>query len=473
MRNKLETFTEFANSLFPHEIDYLISVNQFLKTENLNILNQINHNSRNPHNILKYNASVDKRSYSYVKNWITDTLRKNDVDIFFEWLVSTEKQILTDAITPDEEELLLRKASVVNCKTYYFIKFYELMQHYRDYLLIRFRTRYYQPVSNFLEMFKNNYLQAIEINHQLNSAALDIIRQHKDVSQESQQWEEFLKSAFFNPQLDGYSRYRAAVRLTVLYYNYREFDKLRSVYDILDQVLKTELLYSKRILANYYNNRAMMHSKLNELTEAEKYSYLSIRQKNSDYLFYLINLCGILLHQNKNADALKIMNQAIPEAKKTSSFYNRIGFVSFYIKTLIANNMNENAVSYGSSFLDAYKKEIFEHRWHLFFTSYFQALLKNEKYQKIINLTKRYKLISREKLYIGKAMYLPIILWYNTISEYIESEISHLRMEEIILKSGNNFIRQEYQTGRLKELIKELSHHLPEEMKQIEHKLEL
>jgi len=71
------------------------------------------------------------------------------------------------------------------------------------------------------------------------------------------------------------------------------------VYQQLDNLFKTPLFYSKRLLANYYANRAMMHSKLNELTQAEKYGYLSIRNKNSDYLFYLINLCGVLLKQGK------------------------------------------------------------------------------------------------------------------------------------------------------------------------------
>ena len=41
MKQKLSKFTEFANSLFPHEIDYLLSVQQFATDENLKILNLI------------------------------------------------------------------------------------------------------------------------------------------------------------------------------------------------------------------------------------------------------------------------------------------------------------------------------------------------------------------------------------------------------------------------------------------------
>ena len=97
MRAKLNTFLEFTQSLYPHEIDYLLSVQNFSKQSNLKILHQIQSNS-----LLQvpraFDTHVDKRTYSYVKTWIQDALAKIDVDIFFEWLIVVEKKILTDVI---------------------------------------------------------------------------------------------------------------------------------------------------------------------------------------------------------------------------------------------------------------------------------------------------------------------------------------------------------------------------------------
>lgn len=473
MKQKLIKFTEFANSLYPHEVDYLLSVQQFATNENLKILNLINYNSKNPRNTLPYDGSLDKRKYSYVKNWIEKNLNSIDVDYYYEWLIGIEKKVMTDSIMPEEERDLLEKTLTTSSTHYYFIRFYELLQHYRDYLLIRIRNQYYEPVSEYLEKYKDQYQLVTELNKKLNTATLDIIKQHSAsaITTESKQWGKFLKETFFDKKLDGYTRYRAVVRLTFLYYNYRDFDKLKSVYETLDKMFKTDIFYSKRILANYYANRAMMHSKLRELDEAEKYGYLSIRQHNSDYLFYLLNLCGVLLKEKKNNEALSLMTESIPELKKTNSYYYKIGFVAFYIKTLLANKMTEKAVSYAETFLDGYKKDILKHRWHLFFSEYIRALFQAEKYSKILSITKRYNLVNKEKQFIGKAKYLPIIYWYSTVASYIEGAISEKKLKETIIKSGQSLIKNKYKSIKINELLDELSGPLPKITKEINVKL--
>jgi len=263
------------------------------------------------------------------------------------------------------------------------------------------------------------------------------------------------------------------VRLTFLYYNYREFDKLRWIYELLDKMFKTNIFYSKRILANYYANRAMMHSKLNELDLAEKYGYLSIRKHNSDYLFYLLNLCGVLLKRGKNKEAYQLMTQSIPELKKTNSFYYKIGFVAFYIKTLLANDLISKAVSYAETFLDGYKKEVLKHRWHLFFSTYIRALFQAEKYAKILSITKRYNLVNKEKQFIGRAKYLPIIFWYSSVASYIEGAVSEKKLQETIIKSGNSLIKHKYKSFKIRELLDELSELMPKITKEIKIKLKL
>ncbi|MBI9065951.1 MAG: hypothetical protein JEZ09_01585 [Salinivirgaceae bacterium] len=473
MKSKLLKFTEFANSLYPHETDYLLSVQTFEKSENLKILNLINYNSKNPQIIIPYDVTIDKRKYNYVKNWINKNLTSIDVDEFYNWLISKEKLVMTDAVSPVEEKDILSKANKIKASHYYFIRFYELMQKYRDYLLIRMRMQYYQPVSDYLEKHEKSYKISYEINENLNQATIDIIKQHNEINTETRKWEEVLTDTFYDITIDGYTRYRAVVRLTFLYYNYREFEKLREIYKQLDILLKTEVFYSKRILANYYANISMMHSKLNELDEAEKYGYLAIRQKNSDFLFYLLNLCGVLLRANKSEQAYCLMTDAIPELKNTASFYYKIGFVSFYIKTLSANSKNEKAADYAKSFLDVYKKEVFKHRWHIFFSAYMQALFKIEDYKRILSLTKKHNLVIREKQFIAEAKYMPIILWYNLVSEFMENEISEQSLIESIVESGKELIKHQYKSRKIKELIDEISPTLPQLFKTILLKLKI
>lgn len=467
MRNKLSTFSDFANSLYPHESDYLLSVQQFAKPENLKILNLINYNSKNPLNRLPYDTSIDKRTYSYLKNWIVETLEKSDVDLFHDWLLSIERNVMLDSISPEEEKKLMEQASETNPSHYYFIRFYQVMQHYRDYLMVRNRIRYYAQVTKYLTDFNDNYLKAISLNNEMNIAAERIVNQISSKDDEFQRWEKLFKDIYFDNSLDGYTRYRAAVRQTILYYTNREFEKLQEIYEHLDIQFRTNVFYSKRILANYYHNRAMIHSKLNELDVAEKYGYLSIRQRNSDYLFYLVSLCGILLSKGKNSQALRVMTESIPELKNTNSFHSKIGFVSFYIKTLTANNQVEKAISYGTTFFEGYKKEIFEYRWHLFFSSYMQALLRAEKYSKIISLSRRHKLISREKANINSAAYIPVIQWYTILSEYMEGNIKREKFIELITRSGVRLTKSKYKTGKIVELLTDMAFNLPKDAKDI------
>jgi len=473
MRSKLNTFNDFANSLYPHEADFLLTKQQFSKSDNLKVLTLVNYNTKNPLNLIPYNSSINKRTYSYLKSWITDTLAKYDVDLYYDWLIEIERKVMNDSISPDDEKEMLNQTSTMLPTRYYFIKFYRVLEYYRDYLMVRNRIRYYSQISSYLEKYQKEYIHSIYLNNELNLAAEKVVSKLASSEEEFHRWETLFTDIYSDSTLDGYIRYRAVVRLTILYYTNRVFDKLRLVYDNLDSMFKTDVFYSNRILANYYANRAMMHSKLNELDLAEKYGYLSIRQKNSDYLFYLVNLCAVLLRSGKHQDALNIMGKAIPDLKNTSSFYNKIGFAAFYIRTLLANNQSEKAVSYASTFFDGYRKEILEHRWHLFFSAYMQALLRNEKYAKILNLSRRYRLIGKEKEFIGKAVYLPVILWYTALSEYMEGEISLEKFNDTIIRSAKALIDNKYKSRKIQELLNDLSYCIPDIIKAIKEEINI
>ena len=77
MRNKLQKFTAFADTLLPHETEYLLSVQRFDDDERLAILRLIDYNCRNIYQFTPYGEEIDKRKYSHLKNWITEQLRNN------------------------------------------------------------------------------------------------------------------------------------------------------------------------------------------------------------------------------------------------------------------------------------------------------------------------------------------------------------------------------------------------------------
>lgn len=471
MRTKLSTFQEFTESLYPHEIEYLLSIQNFSKTINLEILRQIHTNSTSKNTIKPFDSNVDKRTYSYLKTWIQESLTKIDVDIFFEWLIEVEKRVLTDIISPADETEILIGIKQIKPSYYYFIRFYEFLQYYRDYLLVRNRTKQNTVVSEYLEKYKDNYLKSTQINHQLHLITTKIVNNLSYTKDELATTEALLQSIYYDEELDAYTRYRAIVRITIYFYNNREFEKQLVVYQHLDDLFKTPIFYSKRILANYYANRAMMHLKLNQLDLAEKYGFLSIKNKNSDYLFYLVNVCGVMLKQGRKEETLKLMRNSIPELKNTNNTYYKIGFASFYIKTLLINKKQEKAVEYATSYFEVYKKEIFEKRWHLFFCAYMGALVQSSKYSKVLSLSKRYKLVSMEKHRIDRADYLPTIQIYTLISEYLENKINSEKLINSVVKTSKDLMTDKYRSRKVIDLLDEMAKNLPEEIKAIKKEL--
>lgn len=49
------------------------------------------------------------------------------------------------------------------------------------------------------------------------------------------------------------------------------------------------------------------------------------------------------------------MQSALGTLKQTGNYYYKIGFVSFYIRTLLENNKVLQAIEYASGFFEAYK----------------------------------------------------------------------------------------------------------------------
>jgi len=458
MKTKLKKFDEFAHSLFPHEIEYILSIQQFQNNENIEIIKKIQENLISEKKVYSFDTELDKRRYSNLKKWIEEKLEAIDVDLLLKWILNFDEKILTDIISVDEEQFILQKLKQINPTFFHFIRFYEMIEHYRDYLLIRVRKQYYKPVFEFLSENYLKYTQAVEINKQLNLATRDIIQRSIISENEFTQWENFLFETLSNIQLNGDTRYKALIRLSLYYYKSQNYAKLKDLYVAIDKEFTSSTFYSKRILANYYANRSLVLAKCSEPKEAERFAYLAIKIKNNDYLFYINNLLYILQQQKKYTDALKIATATIPLLKQSIGFYHRIGFTSLYIKTL--NNIKQaaKAVSYAQSFFEVYKKEIFEHRWHLFFTSFFEALLLEEKYEIILSYCKRFQLIKLEKKEQNLKFQNNILYWYSLLAQYMTAQITEEKIKkefQILLESKSISSKNKLSNGILNNELKE------------------
>ncbi|MCB0665658.1 MAG: hypothetical protein KDC80_07545, partial [Saprospiraceae bacterium] len=418
MRVQLQKFSSFASQLLPHETSYLLAVQKFTDSDRLNILELVNQNSHQIGEFTPFDTEIDKRKYSHLQNWIGHTLNIVDVDIHFEWMNKMEQKIVTDTIDLEEEKELLSRINNYSHPEFYFKKFYELIIQYRQFLLIRIRYSDYETVNSFLEEFAHDYIQAKDIYEKLHTATKDIVGQYSGAVTESIHWEDWLNEVFYDENVDGLNRYLALVRLIFISFNYARFDILKDKFEYLDHQFSRGIFYSKRLLLNYYNNRLLFHAHYKEYEKALYYGYLSVRSKNHDYLHYVNNLCAVLLRLEHNEEALELMKRASVDLKHTGNMHSKIGFASFYIEAMNKTKLYKHAENYGDSFLQLFSKEILQYRWHLFYSVYFLALLNREKFEKILDTSKKMRLLEKDKSHQVKAKYLPTIPLYILISNF-------------------------------------------------------
>lgn len=461
MKKKLEKFADFASDVLPHEIAWLMQVQQFQDADNREILQTIEHNCQHPRTPVAFRTAIDKRKYSNLKQWIQQRLDSIDVDKHLIHINQLDQKIMTDSIGPAEEKVLLQAIARYDRPEYYFTKFYELTVSYRQFLLIRMRYKDHHTVSQFIERQRPNYEKSKEVFQKLHDATLDITSQYAQNTTESRQWEQWLLDTFYDETLDGLNRYFAVVRLTFLYFNYSAFDKLKEVYDALDVLLKQGVFYSRRILFNYYANCVLLHSKFDVLQQAEEYGYLSIKQKNTDHLHYLNNYSAILLRQGKIHEALALMKQSFPSLRHTNNLRNKIGFMAFYIKCLNLNGQPADGEKMADSFLRDNSKDILAHRWHIFFVAYFQSLVLQEKYDKLLKACRKFQLLHKETEYQARPNYLPTLQWYYHISRYVENEIDDEQLVAKMVESGRPHFGNAHKQRLLLDLLAEVKSCIP------------
>lgn len=467
MRQKLLKFTRFASSLLPHEVTYLINIQRFTDQEKVFILKKIKHNCLHLDHQLPYDERINKRKYSTLKTWIQERLAAIDVDEQLRWMNKVEWEIMTDSLLPEDEKMLLKKIKNFREPVFFFRKFYELAETYRHFLLVRLRYNDHRLVQRFIVKHRAKYQLSKQVDEKLHTATVDIVNQYAGQSVESIQWEKWLEEVFYNEELDGQNRYLALVRLTFVYLNYGDFNRLLPRFELLDNLFKQGIYYSKRILLNYYGNKLLLHSKLKEYDRAAHFGYLSIRGRNNDYLHYLNNLSAVLLRQKRHQEALKVTQQGLAEMKVSQSFFNKIGFIAFYIKSLNANQKCKRAESYADSFLKAYTKEILEYRWHTFFTAYLETLLLQEKYRKIIRTVNRHRLLDLDKKYQSRSSYLPTILCYHAMAEYQELKCSRTKLVQLLVDLQKQQQKDAERYSLFVDVLQQLQPYIPEIIREV------
>jgi len=462
MKQKLKKFTEFSKTILPHEANYLESVIQFTDDEKLKIINLLISNALSKLEFKDFDTAINKRKYSYIKDWVEKKLANIDVDATIDWLITLKKKILTDAITSTEELEFLQYIIQYKTVEYNFQSLYGLAKEYKSYLLVRMRYKDHEIIADFLNNYESAYIKSISIHEKLYAATTEITNQYTLNNNETKHLESWLFEVFNNDKLDGKNKYQAFVLLAFMYTNYNENNKLKSLFDQIDVHFSKGEMYSRRLLSNYYASRVLLHSKQNEFKEAEYYGYLSIRQNNNDTLMYVNNLAAILLRNGDPKQAFTLFENYKDLYRDVHNYHQKIGFCSYLIRIHAELGKAELAEATAKTFLKKYKNEVLQHRWHHFFTSYINILIAEEKYDEVLKLSSKFNLIEREKERSRKINYVPNVSWSISLSRYMEGKINSDRLLDEIKEPLKHIQPTLNQKQLMYKVIDKLSNNLPE-----------
>ena len=462
MKTKLKKFTEFSKAILPNEAKYLQNRYQFTDTEKLQIIELVLSNALSQKNFIAFDTSINKRKYSYIKDWIEKKLANIDVDATIGWLMSLKQKILTDAIASSEEKEFLHYISTYKNIDFNFQNLYDLAKEYKSYLLVRMRYKDHQIIADFIETYKTYYIKVKEINEKLYTATTEITNQYTLNNNETRHLETWLLDVFNDKNIDGKNRYQAFVLLAFIYTNYNENTKLKEIFDQIDYYFSQGEMYSRRLLSNYYASRVLLHSKQNEFVEAEFYGYLSIRQNNNDTLMYVNNLVAILLRNDSPKKAFTLLDKYKELYRETHNYHQKIGYCSYQVRILSELQKNNLAEATAKTFLMKYKNQVLKHRWHHFFTSYINVLVIQEKYIEVLKLAAKFNLIEKEKERQKQSNYVPNISWSISLSRYMEGKINSARLLDEIKAPLKNIQPTKNQKQLMIKVIDTLSNNLPE-----------
>lgn len=432
MRKQLGKFIEFSKGILPHEIEYLLKSNRLEDPDRLAILKRLHQNIQQFPPGESYDAEIDKRTYSHLKNWIVKQLSAVDVDDFYTWISQLDIKIVEDSIAPEEERALLKAVDQYAHPGFFFTKLFEVLQNYSNFLLIRFRYKDHARVNAFLHRYRADYLRHMEVQERIQEASAVVVREYSSVGEDGKAWRSWLSEIFHDEGIQGYLRYQCLIRLHYIDLRADDHRELLDMYALVGRYFENGAFYSKRILINYYHNMMLLNHKSRNWEEAVRYGRLATRAKTHDYLLYVNNLCDVLVHQERYEEGLSLLRGAAKEARNTNNFFNRIGFVSCFMRCMIGAGDPKGAVGFGGSFLAVYQKEIHKFRWYRFFRTYLEALLRSEKYGELIRVVRKNKLMEKESEMEGRADFVPHLRVMHELGRYLLGEVEKEDFEEVL-----------------------------------------
>ncbi len=422
MKPKLKVFQNFSAQLLPHEAKYLSGLSEFQDDQKREIFSRVIANtlSRQPK---EFDPEIDKRKYHYIKSWIETRLDQRDVDKVGSWVLDFQKHLSLDLLDSKEETQMLDYLKQYKRIGYNFQLLYSMAQEYRYYLLVRLRYDDHLIVEDFLSRYKSAYLKAQKIHQKLYEATGEITHKYSSASKEISHWEKWLLKVFKTSEIDGNNRYKAFVLLAFLYTTTKNARKLQEIFELIDGYFTLGDLYSRRILYNYYSNSVLLYSQLKDYTKAIYFGELALGQSNSDTLMHVNHLVAIYLRVKAHSEALSLLENYKSLYESSQNVHQKITYISNYLRVLDELKQWKKAENIGLYFLSRYEKELFDYRWHHFFTSYLNLLLQSEHYSMILSLEKKYQLRKKEAESRVPNGYIPTISWSVDLAEYMEEQL--------------------------------------------------
>lgn len=177
---------------------------------------------------------------------------------------------------------------------------------------------------------------------------------------------------------------------------------------------------------------------------------------------YVNNLVAIYLRTNKIKEASELLENYRSVYEKTHNDHQKITYISYYLRVLDELKQHQKAENIGIYFLQKFEKEIFEYRWHHFFTSYFNILLETENYAAILQLEKKFNLKNLESKTQKSKTFIPNISWAVLLSEYMETSMTKERFISLMEESLNSVEKSAANFSTLEKNVLKLSKNLPE-----------
>ncbi|TRZ43786.1 hypothetical protein [Robertkochia solimangrovi] len=439
---QLKKFKDFADSLLPLEVAILTAKSQFKDKERQEIFEVVTHNSLSE-NHRSYNIQINKRKYSHLMNWMQTRLDECCTDIYYERLNEIDIMISSDNIGTEEEDLLLKLIKDYKPHHFHFIRFYEVVKSYLNFLLVRVRLNDYEMIRSFIHEFHDDYVRCKDLHDRMTSCASDVIRDYhnKRITRNSLRWINWLRKNLDDNSIDGQNQYQCLVLMSYLaLMDDSLIQEVLHAYDHIEEEVKSGHMYSRKLLINFYGNKQLLLMKQRKHNLALYYGELSIRHKGPDYVMYLNNYSFNLLKLGQAPEALSIMKESLADVKYMRNRYNRSVFISSMIKCYNDNGMFPMAERYAENQLDRYEKDILEHNWYLFFRSIAETLIYLNNYSKLKKIIKKYQLIERESAFLNDYKGFAYFNWFMLLIRCKNGQLTEKKLLDTINKERDRML---------------------------------